>query len=209
LALATRDLGEAWEVMQVAVKPFPACHFTHACADAAIALKCEQRLDPQAIERIEALVPAEVVQTVCEPAANKRRPANAYDAQFSIPFIVAAALMRGRFTLAELTPETISDPEILALAERVDYRIDPDSGFPRYYSGEVVVTIADGRSLRHREHKNRGCGDRPLKDSEIMRKFLDNVSPRVGLCRIQDIACAMLGLDAATDVSDIARRLGA
>src|SRR5207244_6613260 len=144
LALATRDLGETWELMQVAVKPFPACHFTHACADAAIALARDHRLDAQAIERVEALVPAEVVQTVCEPAANKCRPANAYDAQFSIPFIVATALLRGRFTLAELDPEAISDPDILALAERVDYRVDPGSGFPRYYSGELVVTTADG-----------------------------------------------------------------
>ena len=57
------------------------------------------------IERIKALVPAEVVKTVCEPEANKRRPANAYDAQFSIPYLVAASLVRGHFTLAELEPE--------------------------------------------------------------------------------------------------------
>jgi 2-methylcitrate dehydratase PrpD len=85
LELATRGLGEVWELKQVAVKPFPACHFTHACADAAIALKHDHSLDPAAVEHVEALVPAEVVKTVCEPVANKQRPANAYDAQFSIP----------------------------------------------------------------------------------------------------------------------------
>ena len=92
LALATAGLGETWELIQVAVKPYPACHFVHACVDAAVALVHEQKLDPAEIERVQALVPAEVVKTVCEPAANKRRPANSYDAQFSIPFTVAAAL---------------------------------------------------------------------------------------------------------------------
>jgi 2-methylcitrate dehydratase PrpD len=208
LALATCDLGEIWELMQVAVKPFPACHFTHACADAAIALKREHRLDAGAIEHVEALVPAEVVKTVCEPAANKQRPANAYDAQFSIPFIVAAALLRGRFTLAELTAEAISDPEVLGLAKRVDYRVDPGSGFPRYYSGEIVVTTTDGRSLRHREHVNRGCGDRPLAKAEILAKFHDNATRALAPERARDIAEAMLELDAAVDLRELAQRLG-
>ena len=209
LALATQDLGEIWEVLQVAVKPFPACHFTHACADAAIALGRDQRLDVRSIEHVEALVPAEVVQTVCEPVANKRRPANAYDAQFSIPFIVAAALIRGRFSLAELTPEAISDPDILALAERVDYRIDPGSGFPRYYSGELVLMTRDGRTLRHREQMNRGCGDRPLGDDEILRKFHDNAGRAMAPGRANEIAETMLDLDRASDLREVAHRLAA
>src|ERR1700730_14329029 len=122
LALATAGLGETWDILQVAVKPYPACHFVHACIDAALALR-EQRLDPAQIERVRVLVPAEVVKTVCEPVANKRRPANSYDAQFSIPYVIAAALSRGRFTLDELEDEALADPAILALADRVDYEI--------------------------------------------------------------------------------------
>ena len=206
LELATAGLGEVWELLQVAVKPFPACHFTHACADAAIALR-RQGLDPDRIAHVLALVPQEVVKTVCEPVANKRRPANSYDAQFSIPFIVAAALLRGRFTLAELTPEAVADPEILALADRVDYAVDPESGFPRYYSGELVVETWDGRRLRHREHMNRGCGDRPLADAEILAKFHANAARAASPGRAAEIAEAILGLDAAPDVRAVADRL--
>jgi 2-methylcitrate dehydratase PrpD len=207
LARATRDLGEVWEVLQVAVKPFPACHFTHACADAAIALRRDHRLAADDIRHVEALVPEEVVKTVCEPVANKRRPQNSYDAQFSIPYIVAAALCRGRFGLAELTAETIADPAILALADRIDYRIDRQSGFPRYYSGEVIVTTGDGRSLRQREPKNRGCGDRPLAEHEILAKFHDNAGRSAAPERARAIAAALLGLDTAADIGDIARLL--
>jgi 2-methylcitrate dehydratase PrpD len=209
LARATRDLGEVWEVMQVAVKPYPACHFTHACADAAIALTREHRLTLESIRHVEALVPGEVVKTVCEPLANKRRPKNAYDAQFSIPYIVAAALLRGRFGLAELAPEAIADPEILALAERIDYRIDPRSGFPRYYSGELIITTADGRTLAHREHINRGCGDRPLAEHEILAKFHDNAGRAAAPERARAIAAAILGLDKAADMRAIAQLLSA
>src|SRR5579875_777659 len=195
--------------MQVAVKPYPACHFTHACADAAIALTREHRLTLESIRHVEALVPGEVVKTVCEPLANTRRPKNAYGAQFSIPYIVAAALLRGRFGLAELAPEAIADPEILALAERIDYRIDPRSGFPRYYSGELIITTADGRTLAHREHINRGCGDRPLAEHEILAKFHDNAGRAAAPERARAIAAAILGLDKAADMRAIAQLLSA
>jgi 2-methylcitrate dehydratase PrpD len=195
-------------VLQVAVKPYPACHFVHACVDAALALRATHGIEPRAIERIEALVPAEGVKIVCEPVANKKHPKNSYDAQFSIPYIVAAAFHRGRFTLAELTEEAIADPEILALAERVDYAVDPNSGFPRYYSGELIVILRDGQRLSHREHMNRGCGDRPLSEDEIVAKFEANAGRAVAPQRARAIRDAVLGIEEAPDMMALARALG-
>ncbi|MCZ7564688.1 MAG: MmgE/PrpD family protein [Burkholderiales bacterium] len=157
----------------MAVKPYPACHFVHGCTDAALALRA-RGVRTEDIVRIRALVPQEVVKTVCEPVANKRRPQNGYDAKFSIPYAVATGFVRGRFGLAELEEPALRDPEVLALADRVDYEADPDSGFPRTYSGEVIVRLKDGRELRHREQVNRGAADRPLSNGEIVAKFLEN-----------------------------------
>ena len=209
LEIATDGLGERWELLQVAVKPFPACHFTHACADAAIALGRDRELDPRSIRRIRALVPAEVVKTVCEPVASKRRPANAYDAQFSIPYIVASALRRGRFGLAELTEQAIADPETLALADRVDYEIDPAAEFPRYYPGELIAELSDGQVLRHREARNRGCGERPIAEAEILAKFAGNCRGTVAETRADELAERLLSLHRAGDLRDVAARLGA
>jgi 2-methylcitrate dehydratase PrpD len=126
LGLATAGLGEVWELAKVNVKPLPACHFTHACADAAAILRERHGLRPQQIRSVRALVPAEVVKTVCEPVATKKRPQNSYDAQFSIPYIVATALIRGRFGLAELDESALRDEATLALAAKVQYQVDPD-----------------------------------------------------------------------------------
>jgi len=203
LSLATEGLGRVWELMQVAVKPFPICHFTHACADAAIAL-AEEGLDPASIEHVRALVPAEVVKTVCEPVANKRRPANEYDAKFSIPFIVAASLVRRRFTLAELEPETLGDAAILALADRIEYEVDPDSGFPRHYSGEVIVRTRDGRTLRRREAINRGSGDRPLSGDDIVAKYRTNAGRVLSAGHAERIRALVLGIETIADARDLA-----
>ena len=107
LDLATKNLGKSWQIDEVAIKPIPACHFAHASAEAAIALSTVKV--PQRHRSVEVLVPAEVIKTVCEPVENKRAPANSYDAQFSIPYIVATGLLRGRFTLDELEDKAIGD----------------------------------------------------------------------------------------------------
>lgn len=207
-SLATRGLGEVWELCEVAVKPYPACHFVHGCTDAALALRA-RGVRTEDIVRIRALVPQEVVKTVCEPVANKRRPQNGYDAKFSIPYAVATGFVRGRFGLAELEEPALRDPEVLALADRVDYEADPDSGFPRTYSGEVIVRLKDGRELRHREQVNRGAADRPLSNGEIVAKFLENAELAVSASRAAEMRDAILSLDAAASARGLAAVLGA
>jgi 2-methylcitrate dehydratase PrpD len=204
---ATAGLGQVWETTAVAVKPLPACHFTHGCADAAMALGRQHQFRIADITRIRALVPAEVVKTVCEPVANKRRPANAYDAQFSIPYLVAASLVRGRFTLAELEPDALSDETILALCDKVDYEVDARSTFPRHYTGEVQISLKDGRVLVHREAMNRGCSDRPLSNEDIVEKFTGNARMSLSARQADAVREAVLGLDRADDARPVIDRL--
>lgn len=172
-AVAAETLGSTWETLNVAVKPFPACHLAHACADAAIALK-RKGVDPQNVESIVALVPKEAIEVICEPAAKKRRPANDYDAKFSLPYVVAASLRAGKFGLDELEESALADPATLELAAKVGYRADPDSDFPRHYSGELIARLAGGKEVRHREAVNRGSADRPLANAEVEAKFMEN-----------------------------------
>ncbi len=206
LSLATAGLGTTWELERTAIKPYPACHFTHASVDAALLLR-EAGLRPEQVERIEALMPEQVIPVVCEPESNKRRPANAYDAQFSIPFLVAAALVRGRLTLGEL--DALHDPDILALASRVGYAVDPKSPFPRSYSGELVVTTTDGRTLRQREEINRGASERPLSNNDIVEKFAGNAALALSPERAETVRRAVLGLETAPLAATVAAALGA
>jgi len=194
LALATEGLGQVWEVQRVSVKPLPACHFTHASIDAAARLHA-QGIRPDQVRRITVLVPAEVVKTVCEPEASKRKPANSYEAQFSIPYLVGTALSKGRLTLDDLEEAALRDPTVLALAAITDYRHDPDSGFPRHYSGEVVVELKDGRTVREREAVNRGAEDRPLTAGDIRAKYRDNALRQVPAARAEAIEQCVLGLE--------------
>ena len=121
--------------------------------------------------------------------------------------MVASGLIKGRVGLAELEPSELTSPTVLALADRVEYRLDPDTGFPKYYSGEVIVELDDGTELRHREHINRGAADRPITETEIIAKFLDNAALAIPRARAESLCEMVLGLDACADVSTLAEAL--
>lgn len=194
LAIATAGLGSVWEIDNVAVKPFPACHFVHSCADAAIALH-RAGVELERIRGIRALVPEGVVEAVCEPVAAKRRPKSDYDAKFSIPYAVASGLARGRLGMAELLPDALVEPRIEKLMDKVDYAVDPAANFPRHYGGEVAITLDDGRVLTERVPVNRGNPERPLSNADIEAKFLENCAVSIDRERAMKIRDLILGLE--------------
>jgi 2-methylcitrate dehydratase PrpD len=193
-SLATAGLGSTWEIDNVAVKPFPACHLLHGCADAAIALH-RQGIDVERIRSIRALVPEGAVKAVCEPLAAKRRPKSDYDAKFSVPYAVASGLTRGRLGLAEFLPAAYTEPRIERLMDKVDYAIDRDTTFPRHYSGEVQVTLDDGRTLGNRVGVNRGNPERPLTNAEIEAKFFENAALTLSEGAARQIRDRVLGME--------------
>ena len=87
--------------------------------------------------------------------------------------------------------------------DKTSYRVDPDSPFPAAYSGEVIVTMDDGRVLRHREHINRGAADRPLSNSEIIDKYVLNAAMTVSRDAGERMRAVMLGLDALPRATEV------
>ena len=197
------DLGSNWEMNRVAIKPYPVCHFNHASIDAMLAICREHDLAPEDIERITTLVHEKQQDVVCRPEAAKRRPQNDYDAKFSIQFAVAAAAVRGRFTLDELEPDARGDAAILALADRTTFRHDPESRYPDYYSGGVIVETKDGRTLEHREPVNRGADERRLSEADVRSKFMANTDGHIPGAQAEALWNAVQTLDSAESLADL------
>jgi 2-methylcitrate dehydratase PrpD len=147
------------------------------------------------------------MKAVCEPIDKKLRPANAYDAQFSVPYSVATGLRFGRFTLDALEPAAYQDPDTLALAALVECQSDPTADFPRYFGGEVILELADGRTLRHHEPINRGAAGRPISNADIVAKFHDNAARAVSRQRAEQLQDLVLNVEQTT-AAELARSLG-
>ena len=93
-----------------------------------------------------------------------------------------------------------TDERILRLCDLVDYEVDPRSTFPRHYTGEVQISLKDGRKLVHREALNRGCADRPLSNADIVDKFTGNARMSLSARQADEVREAVLGLEEAADI---------
>ena len=179
----TEGLGNTWRLLETAIKPYPVCHFIHGCLEAALELHGTFAIAD--VEKVIVLLAKDTLPIVAEPAEAKQHAATEYEAKFSAQFVVAKALLLGRFGLAELTPAALSDPATSSLAAKVVCRADPQTQFPRYYSGAVSIVLKDGRELHRRIPVNKGAGPRALSAQDIESKFLANAMLRFDAGRAQ------------------------
>jgi 2-methylcitrate dehydratase PrpD len=193
-------LGHEWETTRIGFKPYPCCHYNHAYIDCALRLRREHGLSAEQVASVECLVPAAEVPIVCEPRAVKIAPRTTYEAQFSLPYVVAAALVDGRVGLDTFTSERLHDEQVLGLAARVEHAVDPASTFPNGFPGWVRVRLADGRVLEAREPDGRGSMARPLPSGAIVEKFRENAASVLPRSTIEALEGAVLTAEGGPDV---------
>ena len=70
----------------------------------------------------------------------------------------------------------LADPEVLALAAKVGYRIDPANEYPRNYFGHVRLTTLDGQVHEAEQPHLRGGTRQPLSPEELAAKFRANTA---------------------------------
>jgi 2-methylcitrate dehydratase PrpD len=191
-------LGRQWETLRVAFKPYPCCHYNHAYLDCALELMASGAIEPAAIASIECGVPAGQVPIVCEPATSKARPRTTYEAQFSLPFSVAAAFVDGTVGIDTYTVARLADPRVLGLAARVRYSIDRESRFPAVFPGRVRVELTDGRGVEARVDNAR-----PPGREAIVEKFRANAARALPVDRLREVERRVLDLASAPSVAPL------
>lgn len=175
IARLTAGLGRHWDLLDLALKPYPCCHMTHAFIDAAARARADG-IGADDVVAIDCLIHPREMPVVCDPPEAKRVPRTEYDAKFSLPYCVATMLVRGAADLEAFDDAAVSDPAVLAVAARVSAHPDPDSDYPRHFPGILRLTLRDGRVTEYREPLNRGCAERPLDPAEVEAKFARNAA---------------------------------
>ncbi len=172
----TGGLGRTWDSRNASFKPFPAAHVIHPYIDAALRLRARYDLTPETIARVVCPVAPYIVGIVCEPLAEKRRPLTDSHGRVSLQFTLAEALARGRIGKDAYAESSLRDPAILALADRVEFAIDPTMPGSERFKGVVEIETTDGRRFREVEEHNRGSAANPMTHQEIEAKFRENVA---------------------------------
>jgi 2-methylcitrate dehydratase PrpD len=168
------DLGERYEIVNTSIKSYPCCKWTHQAIEAALGVIREDGVEPEAVEAVNVRLSRQAYNLVCEPIELKRRPRSVVDAQFSVPFTVAAAIVRGGVSLETFTEEGIRDPEILEMAQRVEATVDP--GIEARYGREIAPEIVEVRTTGGETHVRlvehvKGSPHSPMSLEEVGEKF--------------------------------------
>ena len=201
-ARAVAGLGQSFELMRTALKPYPSCRYGHAGIDAALALRAEHALRPSEIEAVTYELSSAGMLLVGAPADRKADPQNVVDAQFSGPFVIACALATG--AMGWDSYRLLHDPVIRALLPKVQCRHAPEIEALGPVAGRLTIAARGERFVR--------CVPVPTGEPEtfpaveaVRRKFAGLAAPALGPERTARLADAILALETLPDIARLMR----
>lgn len=159
------DLGQRWQLLDLYVKPYPCCRWTQPAIEAALLLSRGRGLLPDELRRVE-------IRTFAAADGLARgKPATTEDAQYSLVWPVAVALVRGSFEVEDVL-ERLDDPNVDAVAERTTVVVDTelDGLFPHRRLAAVTVELVDGTLVESGRFEARGDPDDPDWESVVADK---------------------------------------
>jgi 2-methylcitrate dehydratase PrpD len=166
----TDALGERYETMNLSVKPYPCARDTHAAVDAAFELVA--RHDPAAADVAAVMVRASaMVKQLFGKPFESATGDPVVEAILSVPYAVAAVLVRRDLFIGDFEPAAIADPVVADLARRVTVVADPALPPAALTPVTLEARMRDGRVLRARVDVMRGDPARPLCTAEFEAKF--------------------------------------
>lgn len=182
---ATDGLGARYNITQVTFKNHGCCGHTFPSLDAVIELRNRHRLAPKDIAKVRIATYQGGLDVV-----DNFKPEGDYQAKFSLPYVVAHALIHGSVRLNAFGPDRLNDPQLRGLMAKVELKADPElsRNFPRQRAARVEIETTDGRTLSHFQETRKGDPELPLADAELNDKFLELVAPVIG----KDAARALL-----------------
>lgn len=149
-----------WLWADTNLKPWPSCRTSHPFVATAVALR--QQVPLEAISRIIVTVNARA-EFLCKPIEQRRQPKTMADAKYSIPFMVAFALAQERIDLVSLSEQSLTDPTILALAQKIEIDASlPDT--PGTPPSIIRIITSDGREFQERRDHSPTLSNDQLRD---------------------------------------------
>lgn len=183
----TRDLGAIYHLDQNSIKPYSCCGSTHSYIDAALALR-KQLGAPWDIQRKVRVGTCKVVDVQC---GFDYVPSSALNAQMSLRYAVAVALLEGAALPAQFTDAKLADPAINALARAIELVPDPelDKLYPKDFAGWVAVEH-NGRWERVDVMNPTGSVHVPIDAAGITEKFR-GINPQLDTDAIAGVALSI------------------
>ncbi len=201
-AAVMRSLGQQWEILNLYFKPYAACRWGQPAVAGALKIVRDHQLAPDEIKHIR-------VRTF-EAATRlpNGHPRDTEEAQYSLAFPVAAALLDGEVGAAQVLPPRLHAPELLSLLDRVSTEVAPEfeAEFPAKAPAEVVVETTAGQTYRSgRIEALWEPPDTLPTDAELEAKFRWLVAPVLGVRPCRELVATIWNFESQTEARTLIR----
>lgn len=193
------DLGKVWAITNITVKNHFCCGHTFAPIDGGLEIKA-RGVKPDDIASIEVQT-----YTTATEVAGIHDPATAFEAKFSIPYVLATGFLTGSVREKAFTPEALADPDVRRLIGITKVVVDreKDEAYPRKRSARVIITDKSGKVHVADRLTRKGDPDDPLTEGEISSKFSELVEPILGSAAAQKLLNQLRTISSMSDVRTI------
>jgi len=174
-AKVLEGIGSGFEILLTSVKPHACCRYMQPPIDAILKIMTERNLRPDQVEKVRLGLLSAGASLIAEPAEKKYDPRSIVDAQFSMPFGAAVALLYRKAGLREFQVSRIKSEDVKAMMKKVEYAVDPelDKTFPRQWCATAEVFTKDGKRYFTKIEFPKGDPENPLSWEELIVKFHD------------------------------------
>ena len=169
------DLGQNWYIEQQYIKLYPVCRWAQPAAEGAIALVREHGITTDQIVKIK-------VESFHEAKRLNVIPTNTEQAQYSLPFSVAVALIYGTISVTQITNNGLTDKDVLNLSKLVEITETDEfnSAFPAQRFARVHLVLKSGKVLSSEKTEAQGDPENKISDTLIWDKFRTFTIPILG-----------------------------
>ena len=168
-------IGSGFEILRTSVKPYACCRYMQPPIDGVLKIVKENNLRPEQVEKIKVGVLRAGVPLVAEPIETKVEPQSIVDAQFSMPFGAAVALLHGKAGLKEFQLPVIQSQPVREMMRKVECVVDPEleRTFPRQWRATAEIVTTNGKSYSTTVEYPKGDPENPLSWEEMTERFHD------------------------------------
>ncbi len=208
-AMILTNWGHPYEIMKTSIKPHSCCRYKQGPIDGILKIMGENKIKTSDIDKVTLGILKTGYPIVAKPEELKYNPKSVVDAQFSMPFGAAVAILYGKATLNEYTKENIRSSQAKDMMNKIICVHDPEleKDFPVKWPASVTILTKDGKKYTTKVDYPKGDPENPLTWDELIDKFKNLVSPVFPTAKQNEIINRIRSLEQEDDLNSFSKLL--